>query len=200
MRGHVTPMWKQMWPTEKQWYQAIANETQWGQVRPSKTNCELTPYSAPSPQPRIQLQLASSHYTVDGINSATLWCSEALLLIRRRKRFLPRNSSRKMISGWYSVYPAPNGDAHFFSFRREFRVCEDLVIVRIYSFLLVQNELSQDKFRWWTTSQSNRCYYKWFLMYPHVKAGTKPNAGFNWHLFNIFVRFLYILPSRCCLI
>ena len=33
-----------------------------------------------------------------------------------------------------------------FSFRREFRVCEDLVTVRIYQFLPVQNDLSQDKF------------------------------------------------------
>ena len=87
-----------------------------------------------------------------------------------------------------------------FSFRREFRFCEDLVIVRIYRFLLVQNDLSQDKFGWWTTSQSNSWYYKWFLMHPQVKTGTKPNAGFNWHLFEYFCKISIYFPARCCLI
>ena len=32
-----------------------------------------------------------------------------------------------------------------FSFRRVFRFCEDLVPVRVYQLLLVQNELSQDR-------------------------------------------------------
>ena len=35
-----------------------------------------------------------------------------------KKTFLPRNRSRKMISGWYSVYPAPNGVARLFRFDR----------------------------------------------------------------------------------
>ena len=33
-----------------------------------------------------------------------------------KKTFLPRNRSRKMISGWYSVYPAPNGVPCLFRF------------------------------------------------------------------------------------
>ena len=33
-----------------------------------------------------------------------------------KKTVLPRNRSRKMISGWYSVYPAPNGVAGLFRF------------------------------------------------------------------------------------
>ena len=33
-----------------------------------------------------------------------------------KKTFFPRNRSRKMISGWYSVYPAPNGVARLFRF------------------------------------------------------------------------------------
>ena len=33
-----------------------------------------------------------------------------------KKTFLPRNRSRKMISGWYSVYPAQNDVARLFRF------------------------------------------------------------------------------------
>jgi len=74
------------------------------------------------------------------------------------------------------------------------------VTVRIYQFLLIQNDLSQDKFGTWTTSQGNSWYYKWCLMYPHVKNGTKPNAGCNWHEFQYFHMISIYFPARCCLI
>jgi len=70
-----------------------------------------------------------------------------------------------------------------FWFRRDFRVCKDLATARIYWFLLIQNELCQDRFGWWAAFQSTSWYYKWFLIYPHVKTGTKLNAGLNGHLF-----------------
>ncbi len=87
-----------------------------------------------------------------------------------------------------------------FSFRQELQICEDLVIVRIYRFLVVQTELFQYKFGWWTNSQSSSWYYKWLLRYPHVKTPTKPNAGFNWHLFQSFYKRFIYFSARCCLI
>jgi len=64
-------------------------------------------------------------------NTLVFW---GLTIGSTKKTFLPRNKPRKMISGWYSVYPAPNGVARLFRFDGKFRVCEHLLIVRIYLF------------------------------------------------------------------
>ena len=66
-----------------------------------------------------------------------------------------------------------------FSFRLEFWVCQDLVTGRIHRFLCSQKELFQDKSERWTTSESNICYYKNFLIDSHVKTGTKSHTGFH---------------------
>jgi len=47
-----------------------------------------------------------AHYTVDGINSATLWCSAALLVVTHTN------------TAWYLVYQAPNGVERTLGLRR----------------------------------------------------------------------------------
>jgi len=46
-------------------------------------------------------------------NTLVFW---GFIISSMKKTFLPRNRSRKIISGWYSVYPAPNGVARLFRF------------------------------------------------------------------------------------
>ena len=121
-------------------------------------------------------------HTVDGINYATLWCSEALVLTPRRKRFCHETGPEK----W------SRADIRCTRLRMALRVffvstgipgLRKIATIRIDRLLLVQSEVSQVKFGWWTTYQSNSWYYTSFLMYPHVKTNTKPNAWSYLHLF-----------------
>ena len=90
--------------------------------------------------------------TGDGINEETLWCSGASQVT---KNVLGTKQVQKNDLWLIFGVPGSKWRCASFSFQREFRVCEELVAIRIYRFLLIQNELSQDKFGRCTTSQSN---------------------------------------------
>jgi len=91
---------------------------------------------------------------------------------------------------WHETYLGKSSRADICRTRLQTTLCiffesTGVLCLRIFGdrtkplVLLIQNKLCNDKFEWWTAFESKNCYYKYLLVYSHVKTGAEPHAEFN---------------------
>ena len=117
-----------------------------------------------------------------------------------KKTFLPRNRSRKMISGWYSVYPAPNGVARLFRFDGNSGFAKSWWL---YEYT---------RFYWSKTSCPSTIFDNgkllralvdtisgfWCILLSKPVPNQMPDSICTY--LNMFYRISMYFPARCCLI
>jgi len=187
----------------KHWRTASQSHTKSHNIPQVCARCQKTPFTQ---MWQIHTNMWTARHETNsclfqtGITRSDAWCANVFLfsskclcmyirltyLIRRHyrkstKHVLLTRGSRKMISGWSSVYPAPNGLAWLF-------VSTRILGLELFGHLWSSDEsiiftspkwLFSGRLARWTTCQSNNCYYKHPSTDSHLKTSTKCHARFH---------------------